>query len=642
MARYALIVANGAYRDPKLSRLRTPTVDAERLADVLRDPSIGDFDVDLAVDEPEHVLRRKVAGFFAGRDRDDLLLLHFSCHGLKDESGQLYFAAADTEVAQLDATALSAEFVSRQMTRSRSRKVLALLDCCYSGAFARGLRFRGDEQVDLDDQLGGHGRVILTASSAMEYAFEGEELTGTGNPSVFTTAVVKGLETGEADRDQDRRISVDELYDYVCEQVREITPDQSPNMLSHLEGALYVARSSYVAPVAAAELPGALREAIESPFAGVRAGAVSELAALADGSDAALAEGARAALRGLVEDDSRRVSTAARAALEPPAPPPIAAPAAPPPVAEPAALKPKPVAAPAAPKPVAEPAAPKPVAEPAAPKPLAEPVAAEPAALPPPARATEAGWRRPAALALVVVGALFVVYAVSALATGDDARTVRDGRTAAAVAAGLAALLATARSVRLSPLLGRWIAVLSGVPFGVGIAAEALEYRTSVASFSEGLAVLGALMILVGGLLTPVQPVPPDRRPWRLVTAVLAGVVVLCTFLEWAGGETVWGASGSRLGTFIVLGALIAAAGGFAGPGTSAPRPGVLRALAPGAGLAVAAMAFTIGGWADYESNSVGAGLDLTFFAGLAIAITGMLATRPVRAPAGSAARPSS
>jgi hypothetical protein len=40
----------------------------------------------------------------------------------------------------------------------------------------------------------------------MEYAFEGEELTGDGNPSVFTTAVVRGSETGEADRDQDHRI----------------------------------------------------------------------------------------------------------------------------------------------------------------------------------------------------------------------------------------------------------------------------------------------------------------------------------------------------------------------------------------------------------------------------------------------------
>jgi hypothetical protein len=31
-----------------------------------------------------------------------------SCHGLKDDAGHLYFAAADTEVDALDATAVSA------------------------------------------------------------------------------------------------------------------------------------------------------------------------------------------------------------------------------------------------------------------------------------------------------------------------------------------------------------------------------------------------------------------------------------------------------------------------------------------------------------------------------------------------------
>src|SRR4029453_4799180 len=174
---YALIFANGGIRHPKLSPLRSPATDASELARVLSDPEIGAFEVELSTDEPEHVLRRRVGRFFADRKRDDLLLLHFSCHGLKDDSGQLYFAAADTEVENLEATAISAEFVSRQMTRSRSRKGVALLDCWQSGAIARGLQFRAGAEVDVEDHLGGHGRVVITASSAMEYAFEGDELS---------------------------------------------------------------------------------------------------------------------------------------------------------------------------------------------------------------------------------------------------------------------------------------------------------------------------------------------------------------------------------------------------------------------------------------------------------------------------------
>ncbi len=313
--RYALIVATDTYSDPKLRRLRAPARDAEALADVLRDPEIGGFEVALASNENDAALRRRIAAFFSDRARDSLLFLHFSCHGLKDDSGQLYFAAADTEVAHLDATAIPAEFVSRQMARSRSNNVLMLLDCCYSGAIARGLRFRAGDSVDVTDHLGGSGRAIITASNAMEYAFEGDELTGEGQPSVFTSAVVKGLQTGEADRDQDQWISVRELYDYVRDEVREITPNQRPNMISHLEGELFVARSRWVAP---ATLPRELLDGLDSPAAAIREGAVNGLAELLHGRDRGLAEAARGRLESVAaSDDSRRVSAAAAAALAP-------------------------------------------------------------------------------------------------------------------------------------------------------------------------------------------------------------------------------------------------------------------------------------------------------------------------------------
>ena len=254
--RSALIVANASYADPRLSKLRAPARDAEALARVLGDPAIGGFDLDLAVNDLEHVLRRRIGKFFADRDRDDLLLLHMSCHGLKDDEGHLYFAAADTRVDELDATAVSAEYVNRQMTRSRSRRIVLLLDCCYSGAFARGMTARAGDLVDVKERFEGRGRAVLTASSAIEYSFEGEELSGRGNPSVFTSAVVRALETGDADRDRDSWISVSELYDYVYSAVRDATPKQRPHMwLFDLEGDLRIARAVNRASSASAHAP---------------------------------------------------------------------------------------------------------------------------------------------------------------------------------------------------------------------------------------------------------------------------------------------------------------------------------------------------------------------------------------------------
>src|SRR6476661_6169574 len=209
--RSTFIVANDEYADRRLSQLRAPAADARELAGVLGDPDIGGFDVDLSINEPEHVVRRRLSTFFDNRGVDDFLLLHLSCHGVKDEDGRLYFATPDTEMDHLEATSIPAEFVNRLMTRSRSRRVVLLLDCCYSGAFARGWMSRAGDRVDLQERFDGRGRIVLTASSAMEYSFEGGELTGQGSPSVFTSALVRGLATGEADRNRDGYISVDEL-----------------------------------------------------------------------------------------------------------------------------------------------------------------------------------------------------------------------------------------------------------------------------------------------------------------------------------------------------------------------------------------------------------------------------------------------
>jgi Caspase domain len=320
-SRSALVVANGEYQSAKLRRLRAPTQDADALARVLHDPEIGDFEVELVRDQPEHVLRRRIARFFADRRRDDLLLLHISCHGLKDDDGHLFFAASDTEFDDLDSTAVPEEFVRRQMGKSRSGRIVLLLDCCYSGAFSRGMSARAGEGVELKERFAGRGRAVITASNAMEYAFEGNELSGEGEPSIFTSAVVKALETGQADRDLDGWIAVDELYDYIYDEVCGKSP-QHPVKWVDLEGDLRIAKSVYKPSPQPAQLPPDLQEAIASPERHTRLGAVHALGLLLAGDDAALRMAARVTLERLAGDDSRLVYQAAGRALAAAAPEP--------------------------------------------------------------------------------------------------------------------------------------------------------------------------------------------------------------------------------------------------------------------------------------------------------------------------------
>jgi hypothetical protein len=251
--RYALIVATSEYREAKLGRLRAPAADADRLAAVLGHPEIGGFAVEVLKDAEERDLRRRLAGFFANRRTTDVLLLHVSCHGVKDERGDLYLAATDTELGLLGATGVSAAWLNDQITGSRSRRKVLLLDCCFSGSFPIGSRHRAGTSVDVPSQFEGHGRglAVITASNAMEYAFEGDQVSGEEEPSYFTDAVLEGLETGRADRDQDQWISVQELYDFVYDRVRDRTTSQNPTIKSELQGPLYLARSRYHEPVEA-------------------------------------------------------------------------------------------------------------------------------------------------------------------------------------------------------------------------------------------------------------------------------------------------------------------------------------------------------------------------------------------------------
>lgn len=315
--RSALIVASDAYTDSALRRLRAPASDAQALADVLQDPEIGGFEVRTLLNEPAHVVNLAVEEFFTDRRPDDLLLAHFSCHGIKDEGGELYFAMADTLLRRLGSTAVAAEFVNRRMGRSRSRRIVLLLDCCYAGAFERGMTARAGAGVGLEAQFGGRGRAVITASSAMEYAFEGDELSDTGavTPSVFTSALVEGLASGEADRDQDGLVGLDELYDYVYDRVRTATPHQTPGKWTFgIEGELVIARRSR--PVTTpSPLPREVQEALGSPLAAVRAAAVQELARLLSGAHAGLVLAARLALEQLTQDDSRTVAAAATTVL---------------------------------------------------------------------------------------------------------------------------------------------------------------------------------------------------------------------------------------------------------------------------------------------------------------------------------------
>ncbi|HNQ93235.1 MAG TPA: caspase family protein [Anaerolineales bacterium] len=96
-SKFALVIANTEYQDASFAKLTAPGRDAEEFAQVLRDLAAFD-EVQVLLNEGEGKTRRSIARFFAERKRDDLLLLYFSGHGVRNDMGQLFLAAHDTEI----------------------------------------------------------------------------------------------------------------------------------------------------------------------------------------------------------------------------------------------------------------------------------------------------------------------------------------------------------------------------------------------------------------------------------------------------------------------------------------------------------------------------------------------------------------
>ena len=326
--RLALVVATSTYTDPGLRRLRAPARDADDLAQVLADPGIGGFTVTTVIDQPAQQVRLAIEDFLNGRGTGDLLLVYLSCHGLLDARRRLYFAATDTRKDRLGSTGVEAAWVLDQLEHCRARRQVLILDSCFSGAFAHGAK--GEADLGLQDRfLGqGRGRVVLTASTATEYSFEGDP-TDAATPagSVFTAALVQGLRTGAADTDHDGHVSVDDAYAYVFDQVQAAGAAQTPQRwLYGAEGQILLARNPAGPTIIPAPLPESLRAGLDSPHPGIRIGAVTELGEWLTGDDPARAATARRHLQEVADTDIPRVAHTARTLLdtgttaEPPAP----------------------------------------------------------------------------------------------------------------------------------------------------------------------------------------------------------------------------------------------------------------------------------------------------------------------------------
>ena len=122
------------------------------------------------------------------------------------------------------------ELVTHRNLRAR-RRVL-LLDTCHSGSGvegARGLDLAPFREQEINQLRRGKGIYVLAASSDEDLA---REQDGNG---IFTRAIVEGL-SGEADRDGNLYIEIEELVQFARDRVHELSQGQQASTLPLVKG----------------------------------------------------------------------------------------------------------------------------------------------------------------------------------------------------------------------------------------------------------------------------------------------------------------------------------------------------------------------------------------------------------------------
>ncbi len=243
MVKVALLIGVSEYQ-PGLQPLPSAIEDVRSMERVLKHPEMGGFDrVEVLTNPNTQAMRIAIYNLFAECSPEDLVLFYFSGHGVKDQNRNLYLTTLETTKNQkglvVPPTAVAASYLQTQINDSRSQHEVIILDCCYSGAIAKGLTAKDEGAVDIIAELGGKGRAILTSSTSVQSSFQ-----QSGSLSIYTQYLVEGIETGAADLDSDGQISADELHQYASKNVQQASPAMTPQFYPVEEGyRIYLARS---------------------------------------------------------------------------------------------------------------------------------------------------------------------------------------------------------------------------------------------------------------------------------------------------------------------------------------------------------------------------------------------------------------
>jgi uncharacterized protein YjbI with pentapeptide repeats len=250
--RKALIIGLSDYE--KLQSLDFCIRDGESMTDMLRSLEyyVPTENVIVGNIEGEN-LRKVILDFFITDtvEEDDTLLFYFSGHGVLDSDGDGYLCSSDIDPDSPIRKGFAFDDLTNIMNKSRSKKIVLLLDCCYSGTarISKGKMISpaelGKTAIQKSSKALRHvrGRCILAACSGTEEAYILREY----GQSIFTYYIIKGLEGNENSIDNMGNVTIDTLADFVSKTIMSLPKHKRLNQtpLKKVESSIEIVLASY-------------------------------------------------------------------------------------------------------------------------------------------------------------------------------------------------------------------------------------------------------------------------------------------------------------------------------------------------------------------------------------------------------------
>jgi len=219
---WALVVGVASY--DHMPVLRYTDDDAYRFYAFLKSLEGGalpDEQVRVLIDE--EATRENVMGsmdeLFGMAGPNDLIIFYFSGHGLNGSFLPIDFDGFNNKIIH--------EEIAAAFNKSKARFKLCLADACHSGSLIAMRSVEPEpELVKFYSSLAKSvsGTALLMSSKAEETSLESSGL----RQGVFSHFLIRGLK-GEADTNKDKVVTVQELFDFINDKVRDYTGNrQSP------------------------------------------------------------------------------------------------------------------------------------------------------------------------------------------------------------------------------------------------------------------------------------------------------------------------------------------------------------------------------------------------------------------------------